>query len=133
MTHRIATFLSLFLFTAAATATPIFPPSVGGVYTSSILASAVVLDPAGEPLGPATASVGMVLEDGTLLVCAAAAPGDTVSVEYAVPNNSGRQKVSAYAYSLDGCGVDGNSPPSEPSENTAFVFFGPPGKPELGL
>jgi hypothetical protein len=126
----IVSFISL-AFATSAFATPIFPPQVGGVFTSRILASDVTLDANGDPLDPATASVAMVLEDGTQLVCAVVSPGETVSVDYTVPNNNGRQKASAVAYSSNDCGVSGVDVPSDNSENTAFMFFNGPGKPTL--
>lgn len=133
MTKRLILMAGLLLAAPAAHALPIFPTPTGGTYTSTVEAAPVAVDSNGIPTEAATVSVGMVLDDGTLLACIPATPGETVTIAYSVPNNTGRQQANAVAYSLDACGADGDSPPSVRSDNTAFYFFVPAGKPKLGL
>ena len=114
-----------------ASALPIFPPLIGGSYTSTVVAAVQAVDVDGVPTEPATRSIAMVLSDGSQLACVPAAPGESVSVTYTVPNNAGRESAQAVAYSLDACVATADSAPSAPSDNKAFYFFVPPGKPAL--
>lgn len=131
--RMILTGLTTLLFAATASALPIFPTPTGGTYTSTAQAADVAVDGNGVPTEAPTASIGMVLDDGTLLACVPATPTQTVTISYTVPNNTGRQEANAVAYALIDCGEDADSPASARSDNTAFYFFVPAGKPSLSL
>ena len=75
----------------------------------------------------------MTLDDGTQLVCVPATPGEAVFITYTVPSNFGRQRAVATSYAFPDCGFTSEMPVSEVSDNTAFFFFVPTGKPELNL
>ena len=119
------------IFTSTASAAPIFPPLVQGLYGFRVRAADVELDAGGVPLTPPTVSVSVRRVDsgdGADLACVPCGPGETVSVSVTVAATGDRGELRGYAFAGPGC----TGEPSE-STNAAFVFFVPPGPPTLEL
>ncbi len=133
--HRwiIAALASAFALAAnAATAGVFFPPMVSGQYIFKVQPN-TPYDTDGVPTIPPTRSLSIT--DAKVgaenLRCVDVGPTQveqetTYTFNVVVPATEGRRrKFHAYAYSGPGCTLE----KSERSDNAAFVFFGPPNKP----
>ena len=126
---RTLVILLSLLLAGSASALPIFPAPVAGIYESRIQTSVVAVDADGVPTEVPTASVGLAEPDGTVIVCQDAGPDELVVLSYEVlaPASSKRKEANAFAYSQPGCGGER----SLPSDNRAYYFFGGPSAPDF--
>lgn len=126
--------IAALVFASAAAADPIFPRMLEGKYSFGVMTAQVALDANGVPTMTPTRSIGILRVDvaePTVLLCAEVpAPGglgETVPVVVDVPVVGDRAELRAVAYAGAGC----TGKESDPSDNGAYVFFLPPGPPEL--